>query len=137
MRALAPLTPRPEVLPRPEHVPRPTLALRLWAPGLLRISLSFIYFALLDDLDEMLDGADHAAHGRRILERTGAADLAQTQPAQRGFLFLRLAVGAAHLAHRHRLAGFFLRFSHGLLPCRLFDSDLLVAVAFAARNDFG
>src|SRR5215469_14774196 len=46
VRALAPLTPRPEVLPRPEEEPRPSLSLRLWAPGLLAIWLSFMPYLL-------------------------------------------------------------------------------------------
>src|SRR6202789_2549937 len=100
VRALAPLTPRPDVLPRPEDEPRPTLSLCFCAPGLLRISLSFMSLPFLDDFDEVLDGGDHAAHGRCVLERARAANLAQTQPAQGLRLDLGLAVGGGNLAAR-------------------------------------
>ncbi len=43
----------------------------------------------------MRHGADHAADGRRILKRTRAADATQAEPAQRRFLFFRLAGGAS------------------------------------------
>src|SRR6185503_6045420 len=97
VRALAPLTPRPEVLPRPEEEPRPSLALRLCAPGLLAIWLSFIITSpwpgrpkaatrppnllllFFHHFDEVLDGADHAAHGGRVFQGAGPADLAETQ----------------------------------------------------------
>src|SRR5882757_1688444 len=106
VRALAPLTPRPLVLPRPEEEPRPTLSLCLWAPGLLAIWFSFILFAFFDDLDEVLDRMDHAAHRGGIFQGASAADFSQAEPAQRRGLNLRLAVGAADLAHRNRLPGF-------------------------------
>src|SRR5690242_10087645 len=82
VRALAPLTPRPDVLPRPEEEPRPSLSLRLWAPGLLAIWLSFILLALFHHFHKVLDGVDHAAHRRGIFQSAGAADLAQPQAAQ-------------------------------------------------------
>src|SRR6185312_14757420 len=106
VRAFAPFTPRPDVLPRPDEEPRPTFVLCLCAPGLLRISLSFILLAFFHDLDEVLDGADHAADRRRILKRARAANLAEAETAQRCFLFLRAARGASDLPHRHRLACF-------------------------------
>src|SRR6185503_9437047 len=119
VRALAPLTPRPEVLPRPEDEPRPSLALRLCAPGLLAIWLSFILLALFHHFDEVLDGVDHAAHGGRVFQGAGAADFAETQATQDGGLDVGLAVGAAYLAHRHRLPGFRFLLGHdfSLLPC--------------------
>src|SRR5436190_5374755 len=111
VRALAPLTPRPEVLPRPEEEPRPNLSLRLWAPGLLAIWLSFISIScqtcahapghpllLFHDLDEVLDRIDHAAHRRSVFQGTGTANLAKTQAPQGGSLDFRLAVGTADLA---------------------------------------
>src|SRR3954471_23654739 len=105
VRALAPLTPRPEVLPRPEDEPRPTLCLCLWAPGLLEIWFSFMgLLAFFHDLDEVLDRVDHAAHRGGVFQRTGAANLAKAQAAQRRRLNFGLAVGAADLAHRYRLA---------------------------------
>src|ERR1700722_9612174 len=106
VRALAPLTPRPDVLPRPEDEPRPNLSLRLWAPGLLVIWLSFILLALFHDLDEVLDRLDHAAHRRRVFQSAGTADLAEPQATQGGGLNFRLAVGAADLTHCNRLSGF-------------------------------
>src|SRR3954470_20718462 len=117
VRALAPLTPRPEVLPRPEEEPRPSLALRLRAPGLLAIWLSFILLALFHHFDEVLDGVDHAADGGRVFQGAGAANLAETQATQGCGLDVRLAVGAADLAHRyrltrHRLPGFRFLLSH-------------------------
>src|SRR5882757_9827688 len=104
VRALAPLTPRPEVLSRPEEDPRPTLCLCLWAPGLLAIWLSFILLAFFDDLDEVLDRVDHATHRGRVLQCAGAANFAETESAQGRRLNLGLAVGAADLPHRYRLA---------------------------------
>src|ERR1700733_6499616 len=104
VRALAPFTPRPEVLPRPEDEPRPTLSLCLCAPGLLLIWLSFILFAFFDDLDEVLDRVDHAAHRRRIFQGAGAADLAEAQPAQSLRLNVGLAVGGTYLANGDGLA---------------------------------
>src|SRR3954463_16563060 len=92
VRALAPLTPRPEVLPSPDEEPRPSLSLRLWAPGLLEIWLSFILLAFFDDLDEVFDGVDHAAHRRGIFQGAGTANLAETEAAQGCRLNFRLAV---------------------------------------------
>src|SRR6185436_8705327 len=82
VRALAPLTPRPLVLPRPEDEPRPSLSLRLWAPGLLEIWLSFILLAFFDDLDEVLDRVNHAAHRGCVFQGASAADLAKAKAAQ-------------------------------------------------------
>src|SRR6185295_16591539 len=130
VRALAPLTPRPLVLPRPEDEPRPSLSLRLCAPGLLAIWLSFIItspwpgrpkaatrppilLVFFDDLDEVLDGIDHAAHRRRVFQGAGAADLAETKAPQGRGLNVRLAVGAADLAHGYRLTGFSFLLGHG------------------------
>src|SRR6185312_4485603 len=114
VRAFAPFTPRPDVLPRPEDEPRPTLVLRLWAPGLFRISLSFMSLAFFNNLDEVANREDHAADRRRVFKRAGAANLSQTQPAQSRGLNIGLAVGAANLAHRHGLLGFFV--SHNSVP---------------------
>src|SRR5262249_10217290 len=122
VRALAPLTPRPLVLPRPDEEPRPSLSLRLWAPGLLAIWLSFIItspwpgrpkaatrppilLVIFDDLDEVPHGMDHAAHRRGVFQGASAADFAETQAAQGGGLNVRLAIGAANLAHSHRFPG--------------------------------
>src|SRR5438105_10808934 len=112
VRALAPLTPRPEVLPRPEEEPRPSLSLRLWAPGLLEIWFNFILLALFHHLDEVFDGVDHAAHRRRIFQSAGAANLAKAKAAQSRRLNFGLAVGAADLAHRDRLTGFCFLLGH-------------------------
>src|SRR6478735_4560317 len=72
VRAFAPFTPRPDVLPRPEDEPRPTRVLRLWAPGLLESSFSFMSL-IFHDLDQVLYSPDHAAHGRGIFQRLGAS----------------------------------------------------------------
>src|SRR6476469_662502 len=77
-RAFWPLTPRPAVLPLPEPMPRPTRIRPLVAPGLSRISLSFmtpVSLLGLDHADEVAELGDHATHGRRVLEGRAAADL--------------------------------------------------------------
>src|SRR5690242_16772439 len=114
VRALAPFTPRPDVLPRPDDEPRPTFDLRLCAPGLLRSSLSFMSFAFFNYLYEVPDCENHSANGRRVFERARAADLSQAQPAQSRCLNIGLAIGASNLAHGHCLPGFLLR--HGSFP---------------------
>src|SRR6476660_8267556 len=81
VRAFWPLTPRPAVLPLPEPMPRPTRMRALREPGLSANSLSFMMFSssLVDDPDEVRDLADHAAHGRRILQGLPAPNLVQPQ----------------------------------------------------------
>ena len=68
---------------------RGRLSLALVRAGIVGDLVEFHVLFLLDDLDEMPDGADHAAHGRRIFERARAADLAETESAQRCCLRFR------------------------------------------------
>src|SRR5271169_6533189 len=82
-RAFWPFTPRPDVLPRPELEPRPSFVLRLRAPGLSQIWLSFMDLTfqlfLFDDFNQTADFADHAAHGGRVFQRAFAADFAKAK----------------------------------------------------------
>src|SRR4051812_8523922 len=79
----------------------------------------------------MLDRADHAAHGGRILERAGRVHLLESEATQRGGLDRRTARGTADLANRDGLlrVGFLL--GHVLRSCL----SLLALLAFAARDD--
>ena len=42
----------------------------------------YLFLAVFDDLDEVLDRIDHAAHGRRVFQGAGTANLAKAQAAQ-------------------------------------------------------
>src|SRR5947208_15224287 len=96
-RAFWPLTPRPAVLPEPDSMPRPRRFLECVAPSLSRRSLSFIFVllrfgsALVHDADEMLDGGDHAAHRRSVLQRALLVHLVEAEADQRRALLLRPA----------------------------------------------
>src|SRR5512146_3340831 len=59
-----------------------------------------------NNLDEVANGIDHAADGRRVFKRSGTAYLAEPKPAQCRGLDVGLAIGAADLAHDERLLGF-------------------------------
>src|SRR5579885_3164669 len=89
-RAFWPLMPRPHVLPLPEPIPRPTRMRGREAPGLSRISFSFIaspltllrLFALIHDANEMSNLGDHAAHGGIILNGFAPSNLVEPEPGQ-------------------------------------------------------
>src|SRR4051812_16386184 len=85
VRAFCPFTPRPEVLPLPEPMPRPTRFDLRRAPGLPRISLSFIAESpgSAFHLHEVGDLPDHAADGGRILQLPRAVHLVEAEPDQR------------------------------------------------------
>src|SRR3569623_1434427 len=109
-RAVWPLPPRPEVLPLPEPMPRPTRMRFLREPALSAISLSFIALLLVscllvDDADEMLDLADHAANLRRVLKLGNPADLVELEADQRRALRVVAADRAAGLLDLDRLCG--------------------------------
>src|SRR5579871_2294231 len=70
--------------------------------------------AFFNNLDEVAHGIDHAANARRVFERAGTADFAQTESTQRRSLDIRLAICATDLAHRQRLTGFL--FNHDICP---------------------
>src|SRR5678816_4839272 len=97
-----PLWPRPEVLPRPEPMPRPTRRRGFLAPSAGLIELSSMLFVLSftgsasKHLHEVRDLVDHSAHGRGVLERRDAVELAQAKAAHRRPMRFARAVDAAH-----------------------------------------
>src|SRR5579872_1423739 len=99
-RLFWPFWPRPAVLPSPEPMPRPTRT-RLWrAPGLSRISLSFIVCTrfryrraneLFAHRHHMSHLADHAADLGAILKLAATVHLVEAEPDQRRPLIFRPA----------------------------------------------
>src|SRR5690606_7970035 len=89
-------------------MPRPTRLRALVAPSLSLSSLSFMIplrsSGLVHDADEMLHRGDHAAHGRRILQRHAASHLVEAQTDQRRALTCRTADWASDLLDGDRLA---------------------------------
>src|SRR5437773_8189805 len=118
-RAFWPLTPRPAVLPEPEPMPRPRRFLECVAPSLSRRSLSFIFFllrfrsGLVHDADEVLDGGDHAAHGRGVFQRAPLVHLVQAEADQRRALLFRPADRRTDLLDGDGLGSFL---GHGQNP---------------------
>ena len=76
VRRVARMNPAPALKPRRRVGAIPTIRHGRFNPA------TYALFLLADHFDQVLDRADHAAHGRRILKHLLAADLAQAQPAQ-------------------------------------------------------
>src|SRR5690606_31162235 len=90
-RLFWPFWPRPPVLPLPEPMPRPTRVRSLRAPGLSRMSLSFMLMHSLslssrgcsiDHFDHMGELGDRAADLRGVLNFDDAVHLPQTETDQ-------------------------------------------------------
>src|SRR5918995_7130015 len=103
VRAFWPFTPRPAVLPLPEPMPRPTRLDLCRAPGLSRISLSFIAELRPSAFhpQEVGDLPDHAADGGRVLQLPRAVHLVETEADQRLLLPRLAADGRADLRDLH------------------------------------
>src|SRR5690606_7845431 len=99
-RLFWPFWPRPPVLPLPEPIPRPTRIRVLRAPGLSRMSFSFMSVHSLsllsrgksvDHFDHVRELGDRAAHLGGVLELDDPVHLAEAEPSQNLLLALRTA----------------------------------------------
>src|SRR5690606_22970926 len=97
-RLFWPFWPRPPVLPLPEPMPRPTRTRSLRAPGLSRISLSFISMHSLsllsrgnsvDHFDHVRQLGNRAAHLGGVFEFDDLVHLAKAETDQGLFLTCR------------------------------------------------
>src|SRR5687768_18129923 len=105
-RLFWPFWPRPPVLPLPEPMPRPTRMRSLRAPGLSRMSLSFMSLHSLslfsrgnsvDHLDHVRQFGDRAAHLGSVLEFDHAMHFAEAEADQHLLLFFGTADRRADL----------------------------------------